>query len=131
MFVLPLRYIDYTCQQVFTRAMVHQSLHIVRKKLNCRNVWNISILLFPYHMQNLIVYHCPHKHSLSFIAKYTQELAWTLFILTAVTQGHTNLILHNLHKRWTIHYCFDSCTISGLPLHAMWNASVFICLLLE
>ncbi len=49
--------------------------------------------------------------------------------LTAVTQCHTNLILHNLHERRTIRYCFDSCCfhpISVLPFHAVWNISIFI-----
>ncbi len=101
-------------------AMVHyQILCTTRKKPN-RNVACITtILLFPCCMQNVIVYHCLCKHKQSFIAEYTQEVAQTRFILTAVTQGHTNLILHNLHKRRTIHYCFDSCyfhAISVLPL---------------
>ncbi len=42
-----------------------------------------------------------------------------LYSITAVTQRYRNLILHNLHERRTIHYCFDSCcfqTISVLPL---------------
>ncbi len=81
--------------------------------------------------QNLIVYHCSCKHSLSFRAKYTQEVAQTYFILTAITQGHGNPILHNLRERG-IHYCFDlRCfhTISVLPLHAEQNVAVFIGLL--
>ncbi len=41
--------------------------------------------------------------------EYTREVARAHFIPTAVTQGHTNLILHNLHERRTIHYCFSSC----------------------
>ncbi len=63
------------------------------------------------------------------IAEYTQEVARTHFILTAVTQGHANLILHYLQERQTTHYCFDSrCfhAISVLLLRAVRNVSAFI-----
>ncbi len=101
----------------------------------CRCAWNVSIQLFPCRMQNLltyqnlIVYHYLCKSSLLFIAEYTEDVARTHFILTVVTQGHTNLLLHNLHERQTMQYCFDSCcfhVISVLPLRVARNFSVFI-----
>ncbi len=46
---------------------------------------------------------------LALLGPNTREIAQTHFILTAVIQAVTNLFLHNLHKRRTVHYCFVSC----------------------
>ncbi len=46
-----------------------------------------------------------------------REVAQTHSILTAVTQGHVNLIWHNLHERQTIHYAvytLEWCSERGL-----------------
>ncbi len=61
------------------------------------------------------------EQHLSFIIEYNWEIAQTHCILT---QGHTNLILCNLHERQTRHYCFH--TVSVLPLHTAWNGAVFV-----
>ncbi len=117
MFVLPLRYILPTIPCT------------TRKKSNRNVLCTTTIRFFSCPTQNLIVYCCLCRHSLPAIAKYTGEVARTHYILTAVAQGHVNLIRHNLRKRRTIHYCFDSCcahTISGLLLHAAQYVSVFI-----
>ncbi len=111
----------------------YQILRRTRKK-PYRNVSCITLnRLFPCCTQNSIAYCCSCKHSLSFIAKYTDEVAHTHFVLTAdVTQCHTNLISHNLHERWTMNYCFSSrCfhIVSVLPLRTVWNILAFICLL--
>ncbi len=109
------------------RATVHhQILHMTREKLNRNVSYTMTILLFPSCTQNLIVYHCSCEHSLSSITKYTPKVAQTHFILTAVAQGHTNLILCNSHKRWTIYYCFDSCIFTlALPLCAAQSVSLY------
>ncbi len=45
---------------------------------------------------------------LSFMAECAREVAQTLCILAAVTEGHTILILHNLYERRTIRQSFQS-----------------------
>ncbi len=116
----------WTIVSVRTKNVTLSNLCMTRKNPNRNISCTTTIRLFPCHAQNLIVYHCSCKHSLLFMVECTQVVAQTHFIATNVTKGHVNLILHNLPKRWTIHYCFDSCcfhTISVLPLHRLQNAS--------
>ncbi len=104
---------------MFNRTVVRYQILCTTIKKPSRNISCATVIpLFPC-TQNLMEYHCSCEHSLSFICKYTQGIVGTHFILTAVTQGHVNLILCILHWRQTMHYCLDlRCfhIISVLPL---------------